>query len=289
MSNYRYSEENRVRPETPVKTRCTVEWLRRRATRRKLVLLEAAIIRHAPFADCGRTLLELLPEQPYFGQSVPTADYIRFWRAASPEQIRELQRTWPPSPLDPLDGHQAFRWFEDHPDGRATDDELVRAEYYFERIEYDAESDRFEFTPESRSIGSELRYGIADWLCGSTHIRPESWNVIDYYLANYAGYYDIWAGWRPLHPEHREVVLGVIHDVLGHPLRPARLDPVWRTEEAIAVARVIYDDRQFELMPILADALEEAGCDNLALLDHCRSPGLHVRGCWVVDLILGKE
>jgi hypothetical protein len=51
----------------------------------------------------------------------------------------------------------------------------------------------------------------------------------------------------------------------------------------------IYDDRRFQDLPILVDALEEAGCANVDILGHCRGPGPHARGCWVVDLILGKE
>ncbi len=56
-----------------------------------------------------------------------------------------------------------------------------------------------------------------------------------------------------------------------------------------ALARSIYDDRAFDRLPVLADALEDAGCTDAAILDHCRGPGPHVRGCWVVDLILGKS
>ena len=52
--------------------------------------------------------------------------------------------------------------------------------------------------------------------------------------------------------------------------------------------RSIYDDRAFDRLPILADALEDAGCADAAILSHCRGPGEHVRGCWVVDLLLGK-
>ncbi len=55
------------------------------------------------------------------------------------------------------------------------------------------------------------------------------------------------------------------------------------------IARGIYDDRAFDRMPILADALEEAGCTDIEILNHCRQPGEHFRGCWVVDLLLGKE
>ena len=57
----------------------------------------------------------------------------------------------------------------------------------------------------------------------------------------------------------------------------------------VQIAQAIYDDRAFDRMPILADALEDAGCTDRAILDHCRSEGPHVRGCWVVDLLLGKE
>ncbi len=55
------------------------------------------------------------------------------------------------------------------------------------------------------------------------------------------------------------------------------------------IAGTIYDERSFHDMPILADALEEAGCANTDILGHCRGDGPHVRGCWVVDLILGKQ
>jgi hypothetical protein len=57
----------------------------------------------------------------------------------------------------------------------------------------------------------------------------------------------------------------------------------------VQLACAIYDDRAFEQLPILADALEEAGCDNADILAHCRGPGPHVRGCWLVDLLLGKS
>jgi hypothetical protein len=74
------------------------------------------------------------------------------------------------------------------------------------------------------------------------------------------------------------------------PFRPrprAPFDPAWLTSTALALARGIYDDRAFDRLPILADALEEAGCDDAEVLGHCRGPGPHVRGCWVVDMLLG--
>ena len=51
----------------------------------------------------------------------------------------------------------------------------------------------------------------------------------------------------------------------------------------------VYDERAFDRLPILADALEEAGCDDPEILKHCRGEGPHVRGCWALDLLLGKE
>jgi hypothetical protein len=73
------------------------------------------------------------------------------------------------------------------------------------------------------------------------------------------------------------------------PFRPVALNPAWLTSTVKKPAQSIYDDRAFDRLPILADALEDAGCDNQDVLSHCRSTGEHVRGCWVVDLVLGKE
>jgi hypothetical protein len=81
----------------------------------------------------------------------------------------------------------------------------------------------------------------------------------------------------------------LLRHVLGNPFHPLTLDPAWKTQTVVQLARSLYEERRFEYMPILADALEEAGCQDAAFLEHCRSPGPHVRGCWVVDLILGKE
>ena len=63
----------------------------------------------------------------------------------------------------------------------------------------------------------------------------------------------------------------------------------WHDRLIVSMARQMYDSRDFADMPILADALEEAGCTDQDILAHCRSGGEHVRGCWVVDLVLGKE
>ena len=73
-----------------------------------------------------------------------------------------------------------------------------------------------------------------------------------------------------------------------NPFRPAAVDPAWRTATARSLARGIDAERAFDRLPILADALQDAGCDSADILTHCRGPGPHVRGCWVVDFLLGK-
>ena len=82
----------------------------------------------------------------------------------------------------------------------------------------------------------------------------------------------------------------LLRDIFGNPFRPVAFDPAWRTSDAVALARAMYDARNFGAMPILADALQDAGCDSADVLTHCRDANqVHVRGCWVCDLVLGKE
>jgi hypothetical protein len=80
-----------------------------------------------------------------------------------------------------------------------------------------------------------------------------------------------------------------LRDILGNPFRSITLDPAWLTPTVIRLAQTIYDDRAFDRLPDLADALHESGCDNDEILGHCRGPGPHVRGCWAVDMVLGKK
>jgi hypothetical protein len=84
----------------------------------------------------------------------------------------------------------------------------------------------------------------------------------------------------------------LLRDIIGNPFRLVTVHADWLTwnHRMIAnLAQAIYDDRAFDRLPILADALEDAGCGDADILGHLRGPGPHVRGCWVVDLLLGKE
>jgi hypothetical protein len=85
-----------------------------------------------------------------------------------------------------------------------------------------------------------------------------------------------------------ELLFALVAEVFGSSPQP-EFASEWRTDTAVALARTMYESRDFGAMPILADALQDAGCDNDDILTHCRGDGPHVRGCWVVDLVLGKE
>ncbi len=84
----------------------------------------------------------------------------------------------------------------------------------------------------------------------------------------------------------------LLRDIFGPlPFRPVAVDPSWLAWNAGTVRQLaegIYQERAFDRIPILADALEEAGCDNEEILQHLRGPGPHVRGCWVLDLLSGR-
>ncbi|MDY3558780.1 hypothetical protein R5W23_005937 [Gemmata sp. JC673] len=88
------------------------------------------------------------------------------------------------------------------------------------------------------------------------------------------------------HEQAQQCVL--FRDIFGNPFRPVTFSPEWRTDTTAALAAQMYESRDFGAMPVLADALQDAGCDSDDILNHCRGPGPHVRGCWVVDLVLEK-
>jgi hypothetical protein len=95
--------------------------------------------------------------------------------------------------------------------------------------------------------------------------------------------------WVLARAAERNAQAALLRCIFGNPFRPAAADPAWRTSTAVALARGIYDERAFDRLPILADALQDAGCENEDVLNHCRNEAQpHVRGCWAIDLVLGK-
>jgi hypothetical protein len=107
-----------------------------------------------------------------------------------------------------------------------------------------------------------------------------------------AGGYDA-PEWQEVGRAERQAQADLLRDLFG-PLRfrAVTIDPTWLAWDGGTVAKLAaaaYDERAFDRLPILADALEEAGCADEALLSHLRDPGPHVRGCWALDLLLGKS
>ncbi|HVS36989.1 MAG TPA: hypothetical protein VMS17_15620 [Gemmataceae bacterium] len=98
--------------------------------------------------------------------------------------------------------------------------------------------------------------------------------------------------WRSIYSAARGRQSALARDIFGNPFRPVAVDPAWLAWNDGAIRRMaqaIYDNGAFNRLPLLADALEDAGCTDADILGHCRGGGEHVRGCWVVDLLLGKS
>jgi hypothetical protein len=97
---------------------------------------------------------------------------------------------------------------------------------------------------------------------------------------------------RVAHRRERQAQAGLLREVVGNPFRPVAVEPAWLKWDGGAVPRVahaVLAAGRFADLPVLADALEEAGCPDADLLGHLRGPGPHVRGCWALDLLLGQS
>jgi len=108
---------------------------------------------------------------------------------------------------------------------------------------------------------------------------------------------------RPFQPKqwldpfgNRAVLCGLLHEIMGNPFRPVSVDPTWLMPTVAALATAAYTERELpsghldaNRLVVLSDALEEIGCTNAEILTHLRGPAPHVRGCWAIDLLLGKS
>jgi hypothetical protein len=132
---------------------------------------------------------------------------------------------------------------------------------------------------------------------------PEVESLVDADMATAAGWVILEDGWEAAyqvtgvewdekHADEASHQLALLRDIFDNPFRPVPIDSSWVLLNGgivVNLAQGIYDERAFDRLPILADSLEEAGCHDADILGHCRQPGEHVRGCWVVDSLLGKE
>lgn len=138
------------------------------------------------------------------------------------------------------------------------------------------------------ALAATILFGTAalDMGDGSVTAEAEAERVQDKVLHDGGPLPRVWT-------EHLARLAACVRDVIGNPLRPAPqlADRVrrWNGGTVVRRAQDIYDRRRFDRLPVLADALLQAGCDVAEILAHCCQPGPHARGCWVVDLVLGKE
>jgi hypothetical protein len=183
---------------------------------------------------------------------------------------------------------QAVEFVEKCVDGLANSEELV--------VISDAANDVWNDAAYGRSpFFSDAETDAADAACSTAD--PQDGMSAALHASHCAAYAASWSssGRQIIQKQasaEQAVQCLLLRDLFGNPFRPVCLDPAWLSwrEGAIPkLAQAVYDERAFDRLPILADALEDAGCDNADILNHCRQPGEHVRGCWVVDLLLGKE
>jgi hypothetical protein len=104
-------------------------------------------------------------------------------------------------------------------------------------------------------------------------------------VARYRGSLD----WGEVDPQERVAQCVLVREIFGNPFRPVVVLPEWRTEVVVGIATTAYAERSYEGLPILADALVDAGCDEELILGHCLGNDPHTRGCWVLDLLLDRK
>jgi hypothetical protein len=108
-------------------------------------------------------------------------------------------------------------------------------------------------------------------------------------VASYAGYHaTTYNDFSAIRDPMASAMASMLRCIFS-PFLSVAVSPSWLRRDVTVLATTIYNDRTFDQMPVLADDLEDAGCDNVEVLTHLRGPGPHVRGCWVVDLLLGKK
>jgi hypothetical protein len=220
----------------------------------------------------------------------PTA-LLRFHESELPDRKLRLfachcvRRLWPLLMREPV--RQAIATAERFADGTAQRDEL-RAGWLAVR--------------KALSV-APLGTPWEDALMAALGATSEQLNV--YYVGNAArsAALALDADWRKVHaksslpadrerlrngsPDERAVQCSLFRDLV--PLTPVEVDPAWLAwagGQVVLLAQTIHDEQRWQDLPVLGDALEEAGCTDERILAHCRSDELHRRGCWLVDLVL---
>jgi len=211
--------------------------------------------------------------------------FIALGSSASPRKLRLFAvaccRRQPKPRRTGAWGEQAEDTAEWFCDGAATPNDMRRAQHDVERHLYlEAGEPVYEagFWACSEDIGSCARRAAfyAANIVGGTVLDEPPAAFVDRYEA--------------VRKVERQFQCELLRDIFGNPFRPVAFDPAWRTDTAVILAKQVYERREFSALPILADALQDAGCENEDVLLHLRdAKRVHVRGCWVLDLVLNRE
>ncbi len=180
-------------------------------------------------------------------------------------------------------------------DSRTPDDTMENARWRCRAVAqeaYEAYRASSEHPALDIDMAARLRSEFA-WAVSFAATRPlplemVGTRVLDAAVQAHTGTFELVPAPTPATAVQHLVMRATVWEVAGNPFREPHFSPEWRTDTVVSLARQVYDLREFSAMPILADALQDAGCDNEELLAHCRGERTHVRGCWVLDLVLEK-
>jgi hypothetical protein len=163
-------------------------------------------------------------------------------------------------------------WAESFADGNITRDED------YNKLNYASEADflRYSIRQGSRETAEEERQ--------NNELTEVAW-----FAFSVMWYEHCVPSYENFRKQRKLLSVGLVHEIFGNPFRPVTLNPSWLTSTVVALATGIYDEKAFDRMPILADALQDAGCDNEDILNHLRGPGPHTKGCWALDLLTGRK
>lgn len=185
---------------------------------------------------------------------------------------------------------QAVEAAEEFADGRLAAPELLVSLAGARKAEVEAGAALKTAPLTDLGLGAMLRATreVARAVVGAVVERPEIWMVVRSVSAALSH--------SSTNPDSAVAVSTeqseLLREVMGDPFRPVKVEPswlAWNDGTVPRIAQAIYEERRFHDLPILADALEEANCTSEAMLAHCRAGREHVRGCWVLDALLGKE
>ena len=163
------------------------------------------------------------------------------------------------------DSYKAIEVAERYADGLASQAELVEVD----KIE--------EIDPHPMAAGKFW----PDWAASATTCREDK--GFGYMIAH-----DACHGINQFMPATLPTQLALIQCIAGKTEGSITVEPAWLTSVVLSFAQEIYDERAYDRMPVLADALQDAGCENEQIMEHCRHDRIHTRGCWILDLLLGK-